>query len=209
MPGLKPLDLPVTRALLRRQRARMASAAERADVFSEAECTRIIALREHFGVDEARVEPREAPDRREVDRSIRQTERSHLLHSSETAWIYARMAALVEELNAEVWRFRISHMEPMQLLRYHGGGHYGWHADLGVQGVMALRKLSVTVQLSDGEDYTGGNLELMSGGRTLVPQRPRGSAVVFPSWLPHRVTPVTEGTRDALVLWVVGKRPLR
>ena len=73
---------------------------------------------------------------------------------------------------------------------------------------MALRKLSLTVQLSDGIGYDGGDLEIRVGGRcrSLLGPSP---AVLFPSWQPHRVTPVDRGTRHALVCWIVGKRSLR
>jgi PKHD-type hydroxylase len=73
------------------------------------------------------------------------------------------------------------------------------------------RKLSVTVNLSDPGDYTGGDLEFLNGIGQLLTQpelRQRGSIVVFPSTLGHRVTPITSGVRYALVGWMVGP-PIR
>ena len=76
------------------------------------------------------------------------------------------------------------------------------------------RKLSVTVSLSDPDDYKGGNFEFCTQGqvnctKTVVSRckeiKPQGSIVVFPSFLNHRVTPVTKGTRYSLVLWYLGK----
>lgn len=209
MPSLVPLDLDVARALVSGNTARMVAAVERQGVFSPDECQRIIARRQDLGFDQARVETRERPADRQVAEEIRKTERTHVVHSPQDAWIYDRLAALAAEVNAATWQFRISHMEPLQLLGYREGGHYGWHADLGVQGVMGLRKVSMTVQLSPAGDYDGGRLELRTGGRTLVPERPQGSAVLFPAWQPHRVSPVTRGVRYALVLWIIGKRALR
>lgn len=209
MAGLAPLDIDVARAIVQAHTARLVSAVERAGVFTPAECARIIARRDVLGFDQARVESRDRPQDRQVDEQVRQTERTHLVHGPEHAWIYDRLDRLVTEVNDATWQFKLSHMEPLQLLTYREGGHYGWHADLGVQGIMGLRKVSVTVQLSPQEDYDGGVLELQSGGRVLTPERPVGSAVLFPAWQPHRVTPVTRGVRHALVLWVVGKRSLR
>jgi PKHD-type hydroxylase len=73
------------------------------------------------------------------------------------------------------------------------------------------RKLSVTVNLSDPGDYEGGDLQFLNGTGQLLTQselRERGSVVVFPSTLGHRVTPITSGVRYALVGWMVGP-PLR
>lgn len=212
MSKLVPLSPAIAGALLRGQTARMVPAVEVPAVFTRDECLRIIALRDTLGFDDAKIESR-AQDAggtaREVDREVRVTERTHLLPSPQTKWVFERMSDVVTRVNAETWQFRISAMEPIQLLTYPVGGHYGLHADLGTRGVMSLRKVSITVQLSDEADYDGGRLEIRNGGLTIVPERPQGSAVLFPSYQPHRVTPVTRGVRHALVLWVVGKKPLR
>lgn len=74
-----------------------------------------------------------------------------------------------------------------------------------------VRKLSVTVSLSDPKTYTGGNLKFdfgphSDGGRYHVCKeiRPRGSIIVFPSHVYHQVTPVTRGIRYSLVAWNLG-----
>lgn len=77
-----------------------------------------------------------------------------------------------------------------------------------------IRKLSVTVSLSDPKDYEGGNLKFDLGPHrsdryhTCEEIRPRGSIIVFPSHIHHQVTPVTKGTRYSLVAWNLG-RPFR
>jgi len=84
-------------------------------------------------------------------------------------------------------------------------GHYDWHDDEEIlNGRRFARKLSLSILLTDGQDYTGGDLEVE--GYSLSPKRARqrGSAILFPSFLRHRVTPVTRGTRKSLVAWVVG-----
>jgi PKHD-type hydroxylase len=191
------------------QTAQLVVAAESHEVFRPEECARIVALRDRLGWDHARVEARVDPAEREIVSSIRDTQRTHIVPSKDTQWITERLAQTVERVNAETWQLRISHMEPLQLLRYLVGGHYDWHTDLGARGVISLRKVSVTVLLSPPEDFEGGQLELQAGGKTMQPPLRQGSAVLFPSWQRHRVAPVTHGVRDALVLWVVGKRSLR
>lgn len=210
MARLQPLDMPTARALVAGSDADLPAAVDAAAVFTPDECARIIGLSRTLGMDVARIEGRgEARSGRLVDDGIRRTERTHILPGKDQAWIFDRLTQLVERENGRHWRFRLTHLEPPQLLTYAVGGHYDWHTDLGASGLMALRKLSLTVQLSDGADYAGGDLEIRVGGQTLTPPRPAGSAVLFPSWQPHRVTPVTAGTRHALVCWIVGKRSLR
>ena len=66
----------------------------------------------------------------------------------------------------------------------------------------------MTVQLSDGDEYEGGEFHLRDGSGQDLPNNiyDRGSVLVFPSFLLHRVTPVTSGTRKTLVAWFEGKR---
>ena len=74
-----------------------------------------------------------------------------------------------------------------------------------------VRKVSVTINITDGEDYEGGDLQFDYGRHAevetekCIQARSQGSMIVFPSFLPHCVTPVTKGTRYSLVLWVLGE----
>lgn len=110
--------------------------------------------------------------------------------------------------NEACWDFVISDFTgPLQFTDYEGAGaHYDWHTDWG-PGVGALRKLSVTIQLSEPEDYVGGDLELMDMDvppAARAAMRSRGAAVVFPSFIQHRVTPIVSGRRKSLVAWLGG-----
>ena len=66
------------------------------------------------------------------------------------------------------------------------------------------RKISIVVQLSDPLEYEGGELQISDGGTNRVCEKTKGTIIIFPSYLLHRVTPVTKGTRRSLVLWVTG-----
>ena len=83
-------------------------------------------------------------------------------------------------------------------------GHYTWHQDIGPNDA-SLRKISITIQLSDAEEYEGGDLQIWKGGDS-VDNCPRGAgvAVIFPSYMMHRVTTVSKGIRKSLVLWIGG-----
>lgn len=104
------------------------------------------------------------------------------------------------------WYYDISGMEPVQIGQYTDGGYYGWHSDMDnpcVEGYQ--RKLSCSVQLSDPDTYEGGDLILENTqGTQFVAPRQKGSVIVFPSFLKHRVTPVTKGVRYSAVGWMRG-----
>ena len=105
-----------------------------------------------------------------------------------------------------MWQFDIpSILDTVQYTQYYeNGGHYDWHTDNGPY-PFNTRKISITVQLSDPNEYDGGDLELWNGGNIKTVFRGRGATILFPSFIMHRVTPVTQGLRKSLVLWVGGE----
>lgn len=150
----------------------------------------------------------------EVDPVTRQAD--HVFLES-AHWVGAFPTHFAHEAN-ELWQFDLSGgLGTLSYIRYQEGGHFTWHVDAltyETPGVSTAehpveRKLSVTVNLSDPDDYDGGELEFMDalGRQIKVPEaRERGSVVVFPSTVGHRVTPVTRGERHVLVAWMFGHR---
>jgi PKHD-type hydroxylase len=128
-----------------------------------------------------------------------------LCHGTATDWLVDRLHPHIMELNRSL-AFDLQGWAAPAVLRYRPGQHYAWHVDMG-QDDLALRKLSVVVLLSEPEAYEGGDLQWMPD---LGPcSRQLGTVVIFPSFMPHRVTPVTSGERFVLVAWVHGDRPFR
>ena len=126
--------------------------------------------------------------------------------NKEWSWVYSRLHDMIVEANDVMWKFDLSHMsESIQYTEYYGTneGGYEWHMDCGEK-IQNQRKISVTVQLSDSNEYEGGDLEF-NIGRKITAQREKGVAVIFPSFYLHRVTPVTSGIRKSFVLWVGGE----
>lgn len=122
-------------------------------------------------------------------------------------WLYRRIWAAALECNRQFFAADIATVEPnIQLSRYDSTdqGFYNWHTDFG--GMRPLRKISISIQLSRPEDYEGGDLELMYEANAQKLARSRGAFIAFPSFMLHRVAPVTRGTRWSLVAWVVGNR---
>ncbi len=84
---------------------------------------------------------------------------------------------------------------------------YDWHLDIG-NFETSLRKITASIQLSNQDDYEGGNLELSmtenTGKGTAVGSREQGTLVLFPSFVGHRVLPVTKGVRYSLIGFMLG-----
>jgi len=141
----------------------------------------------------------------------------------DAAWIYKEIHPYIETANAEAgWNFDWDFSEACQFTIYEKNQYYGWHYDsapepyddpnnLNIHG--KIRKLSVTISLSDESEYEGGDFEFdfrnndgeKNQSSVCKEIRPKGSIVVFPSFVRHRVKPVTSGTRYSLVIWNLGK----
>ena len=136
---------------------------------------------------------------------VRPTDRNSKLHwmypDDKYKWIYDKMDVAVQGANASYKFDLIGFFSGIQFTKYEVGDFYDWHLDIG-SGGYSSRKLSLTVQLTDPSEYDGGELEFMFAKDFKCKER--GSITVFPSYLPHRVTPVTRGKRMCLVTWVDG-----
>ena len=121
-----------------------------------------------------------------------------------TRWIYERITMFAVQCNMQHFGFDLrGYLQSLQLARYDTGDFFDWHMDFH-SGEISHRKLSVTVQLSDPEDYEGGDLQFMINNRIESAPRKKGTIVVFPSFMVHRVTPIESGTRYSIVGWLSG-----
>ena len=122
----------------------------------------------------------------------------------ENYWLFDKLGTIITQCNHAKYNFDVTGIfEPIGLVRYTDGCHFDWHKDHG-SGIISVRKLSLVVQLSHPEDYEGGDLEFFGDVDTDQTLRQRGTVIIFPSFIYHRVTPVTAGTRTSLVAWFSG-----
>jgi len=158
------------------------------------------------GIDFVRAQT-QAEDNGLTETEYRKSNVKWLPMTEQYKWIYDKIGDMAYEANQNLYHFDLHSMpEQIQYTEYydHEKGHYDWHMDTGY-GNLSQRKISVTVQLSDGDEYEGGDLQLWPGGiYPLVAPRGKGNVVIFPSFMMHRVTPVTRGTRKSFVLWLGG-----
>jgi len=139
-------------------------------------------------------------------------------------WVYKEIQPYIHSANANAgWNFQWDFSESCQFTKYTKGQFYDWHCDSWDRPYFRedvndpsngkIRKLSVTVTLSDPKEYSGGELEFDL--RNLDPDKkrnvmkckeilPKGSLVVFPSFVWHRICPVKRGERKSLVIWNLG-----
>ena len=133
------------------------------------------------------------------------------------SWIpFKEMGHMYQDLDRFIQKSNLNHFgfddirvtEQAQFTEYPVGGFYDWHmdCDVNMQHEPPVRKISMTLLLNDPSEFEGGHLELMAPGR--FAELKQGHAIVFASFINHRVQPVTRGMRQSLVVWFGGK-PLK
>jgi len=141
--------------------------------------------------------------------NIRKNKISWLAVNEESKDLYMKISNIVQQLNERFYKYDLTEMEDLQYAEYHSDtrGHYTTHSDDGYK-YNLFRKLSLSIQLSDELEYQGGELLFyrFSTKDPAVAPKGKGTLILFPSYVLHEVTPVTEGLRKSLVSWVVGPR---
>lgn len=135
---------------------------------------------------------------------IRKSEVSWLPVNQETAWIFKRITDIVVNLNSRFFNFDIHGIsEGLQYTSYKApGDKYGKHIDRATG--MVIRKLTVSIQLTDPKKYEGGELCLYDEDHPNIMSKEQGFLSLFPSYVLHEAKPVTKGERSALVTWITG-----
>lgn len=133
--------------------------------------------------------------------------RSHAvwLHQEQHKWIYDRIWNMALAVN-KIYKIDIDSFELAQIAYYDEKeqGHFDWHSDNGPTSMR--RKLSISIPLNDPTEYEGGDILFNAGGQILAPPQTQGKLIIFPSWVVHKVTPVTKGRRYSMVIWIHGPR---
>ena len=130
------------------------------------------------------------------------------------SWIpFKEMGHMYRDLNNFIRKANENHFgfgdiqvtENAQFTEYPEGGFYDWHmdCDVNMQHEPPVRKISMTLLLNDPSEFEGGDLELMTPGK--FAELKQGHAIIFASFLNHRVNPVKRGIRQTLVVWFGGK----
>ena len=183
-------------------------------------CNKIIQLGHESNVRKSLTES-------EANHDVTIKSRNSLDGGLEDQWMYDLLYPYLNEANSKAkWNFDVDWSETLQFTIYKPGGYYNWHRDAGFDATYAyegrgknldgkIRKISMTLLLNDSKEFKGGDLEFDYGRNdfgknddtieTCKEARGQGTLIFFPSFISHRVTPVTKGTRYSLVMWTVGK----
>ena len=166
--------------------------------------------------------PKKELNLEEYQNNLKQIRDSNVVWLNEQ-WVHNEIIPYVTQANINAnWNFELNGFESLQFTKYDVGQFYDWHPDQFEpvneedNPKKTIRKLSVSVLLSDEKDYEGGDLQFrdqvdginrdpfISTKISTVEEKSRGTVIVFPSFMWHRVTPVTKGSRYSLVMWNTG-----
>ena len=145
-----------------------------------------------------------------IESEVRKTDIS-FLDPKKSKDIFDLIWDLAVQVNKSSFGFDITSVENVQYTVYDSSekAKYDWHIDTfwcNPNSPLYHRKISVVIQLSDPSEYEGGDFEIdhLEWSDFVDDSKQKGSVVVFPSFLSHRVTPVTKGVRRSLVAWIDG-----
>jgi len=178
------------------------------------------SLEKETGITGAGRKRNEPPTEEEL-KNIQKKRKSDIVWLSEK-WIYKEIQPYIHMANANAdWNFQWDFTESCQFTEYKKGQFYDWHCDSNEvpydrpedsNSNGKIRKLSMTLCLTEQDEYDGGELEFafhdFDGNkqpRICEEIKPKGSVIVFPSFVWHRVKPVTRGIRHSLVCWNLGQ----
>jgi PKHD-type hydroxylase len=165
--------------------------------FTPEECKKIIDIGNKKGLIKAKTV-------KGLDIENRDSTISWIHPSDNFEWVFRRITDIVLNLNKNYFKFDLyGFIEGFQFTHYkEPGGKYKKHVDKGKDG--QIRKLSLTIQLSDPTSYEGGDFLLYEGEKPIIFPKEQGKLIAFPSFTLHEVKPVTKGERYSLVAWITG-----
>ena len=133
-----------------------------------------------------------------------------------TAWIFQKMNSVITHINNLYYGFDLNGYTSFQYTEYEAqeNGKYDWHMDISLgqikpNNMIDTRKLSVTMCVNEpGDEYEGGEFQINNCNEkeceTITTKK--GRMIIFPSFMIHRVAPVTKGKRKSIVVWVEGPK---
>jgi PKHD-type hydroxylase len=179
------------------------------EMFSSDEIEKIVFLEKIMKFEKGAVgigtgEAQDAPE-------VRSCDVSNFIPDENSGWIFQKIANFIPRINYDHFMLNIGWLSPFQYTIYKAKnkGHYDWHHDVFPAWHNSERKISGIMFLNSPDEYEGGELEIMTSGspdRTEIIKGNPGDVVFFSSMFPHRVKPVTKGTRKTIVFWVEGER---
>lgn len=181
--------------------------------FSEEEVSFILAGLNEREREQAQIGTADSDD--ESLLKYRSSKVNFINYSKEYSWLFEKLNKIVEKVNEEYYNFDLNGYDFVQYSEYYANenGHYDYHIDMMMDMIpqkdydFLYRKLSFSLCLNQQDtDYFGGDFKIKTGAEDVSVKLNRGDMLLFPSFILHKVEPVTEGVRKSLVGWVVGPK---
>ena len=166
-------------------------------VFTKEECKKIIKIAKQKGLEKGTTRS---------NNDVRSSKVSWLYPNDNLEFAYRKITDVVLSLNKKFFQFDIFGLnEGFQFTNYKApSDKYGKHIDRAYD--FLVRKLSLSIQLTEPKEYEGGELILYEDEKGIEMKKEQGTLVLFPSFILHEVKPVTKGERNSLVAWVTGNQ---
>ena len=145
-------------------------------------------------------------------RDIRKSKTNLIFVDNENEWIFQKLASISKFINDKFYGYDIFGFDQVQYTVYEQGDHYDYHIDMMLGDKVPdhmhfSRKLSFSLILTDDVDFQGGEFEIMvDSDSPIKAEQKRGRILAFPSFIVHRVKPVTSGVRKSIVFWTLGPK---
>ncbi len=167
------------------------------NAFSKEECQTIINIAKDKGLIKGKTKS---------ESDVRDSKISWLYPVDNLDWVFRRVTDITLNLNERFFKFDLFGLnEGFQFTNYEApSGKYGKHVDRAMN--IPVRKLSISIQLTNPDEYEGGELKLFDSEKETIMDKAQGTLIIFPSYVLHEVMPVTKGERNSLVTWVTGKQ---
>lgn len=143
-----------------------------------------------------------------INTKVRESKVSWVPINNQTLWLYQKLTDYVLDANENFFEYDLTKIEKLQFTTYYGdkNAFYSAHLDSNFDGNIEDRKLTFVLQLSDPENYRGGELQIHTSNHPSPVKKEKGLLTFFPSHTLHECTPVTSGIRYSLVGWVYGPK---
>jgi PKHD-type hydroxylase len=149
-----------------------------------------------------------------ISSNSRQSKIKFIDPDTNNLWMFEKFRQTISSINDRFYGLDLTGFDAIQYTEYGTkGARYDWHMDT-ITGpnkspnMVQTRKLSITMPLNDPSEYEGGEFQIQAGlpDEPLIVEQKPGKIIAFPSFMIHRVTPVTRGVRKSLVIWCVGPK---
>lgn len=177
--------------------------------FTDEELTKIINYCDEQGVEKSTI----LGEHQDQIDNIRRSNIKFHNYNENTNWIFDRMNIIIKNLNDQFYGFDLNGYDSFQYTTYDSKelGLYDWHIDMNISNnapanMIETRKLSCVLLLND--EFEGGDFIINLGDQTKYETTniKKGVVIAFPSFLPHKVMPITKGIRKSLVIWATGPK---